>query len=478
MLLGAMALASFTACDDAPAEPPMQSNPEEPVLAAGNIVTTESSFLQNPPAVVNLQDYVDNSLITVINRSKVENLPAGAEVKYYMELSPVADFSQQMHTLNIEFLDTDEGFVDAQRWSSAQIAMFGKNPEKVRHIYYRIPVYVALDGTEYRYESTDYYVGTGELDVRCIDTGFVIYPEYYLLSHATTWQLPAAAAFKFKHSDKDVYDDPVFTYLVEVGENCYWKIASTKTLATQDWSTIYGPADDGDQNFVGKLVENGGAGCIAEAGKYLFTINMESLDYTIEPFNRPEYLCTPNKANGWNQGNSNWMRYFEKIDNDVVVDAYFYGLVRIDPGDGGFKLTDGATWADDKTWGYGGEEGTLKKAPSDNIPVPTKGAYWLIANLEELTYKAVLVESLGVIGGGDWNTQRDLTPNEDFTVFEGDVEINGDWKIRINNDWGYNFGGDLLDPSFEGGNFTEGSGNCHVAVSLAGNWPVITVTPL
>lgn len=472
MLLSAMALAGFTACDDAPAEPPMQSNPEEPVFAVGNITTTLSSFLQNPPQVIDLQEYVDNSLINVVSHDAVKDLPAGAEVKYYMELSPAADFSS-IRTLNIEFLESKDGFVDAQRWSDAQTAMFGKNPEKVREIYYRIPVYVVMDGTEYRYDSPDYYVGSGRLNVRCIDTGFVIYPSYYLLSDATTWELGDVTDFQFKHSDTDVYDDPVFTCLVEVGANCYWKIASTKTVETQDWETVLGPAENGDQNLVGKLVENGGAGCIAEAGKYMFTINMETLDYTIEPFNRPEYLCTPNEINKWTQMSSNWLRYFESEEGDK---AFFYGAVRVDPV-WGFKFTDGDSWDDSKVWGYAGEEGKLTHG-GDNIPLPQTGLYWMTVKLEELTYKAVLIESLGVIGGGDWNNQRNLTPNDDFSVYEGDVEINGDWKIRINDSWDYNFGGELIDPSFEGANFPDAGGNCHVVVDFSGNWPVITVTPL
>lgn len=469
MLLSAMALAGFTACDDAPAEPPMQSNPQEPVIAVGNITTTLTEFLQTPPQVIDLQNYVDNSLINVISRDAVANIPAGAEVKYYMELSPDAAFSSDIHPLDIEFLESNNGFVDAQRWSEAHMAMFGKNPEKVRETYYRIPVYVVMDGTEYRYDSPDYYVGKGRLNVRCIDTGFVIYPSYYLLSDATSWDFNTVTDYQFKHSDEDVYDDPVFTIIVETAGNCYWKIASTKTLETQDWETVYGPADNGDQNFVGKLVENGGAGCIPEPGKYKVTINMETLDYTIGAFNRPEYLCTPNEINAWKQMNSNWLYYSEDK-------AFFYGAVRVDPV-WGFKFTDGDSWDDSKVFGYAGTEGHLTNG-GDNIPLPQKGLYWMTANVDDMTYTAVLVESFGVIGGGDWGAQRNLTPNDDFSAYEGDVNISGEWKIRINDNWDYNFGGDLVNPSLDGANFPDAGGECHVVVDFSGNWPVITVTPL
>ena len=120
LLLSAMALGAFTACDDAPAEPPMQSNPQEPVLTVGDITSTPSLFLTNPPAVVNLADYAaDNGLIPVLTRDEVKNLPAGAEVKYYFQISPVADFSKDVKDINVEFVDNNQGYVDANRWNEA-----------------------------------------------------------------------------------------------------------------------------------------------------------------------------------------------------------------------------------------------------------------------------------------------------------------------------------------------------------------------
>lgn len=464
MLLSALALASFTACDEAPAEPPMQSNPEEPVLAVGDITTTPSAILSTTE-VISLQNYVDDPLIPVLTLDQTKNLPSGSDVKYYFQLSPNADFSGNVQTLDIEFIDSNEGFIDATRWHEAQVAMFGKNPEKARETYFRIPVYVTLDGTEYRYESPDYYVAKGKFDVKCIDTGFVIYPSYYLIGDFCGWDL--SKMVQLKHSDADVYDDPIFSIVVEVSANCYWKVANNLAFEQQSWDGAYywGPAEDGDENLVGKLVNPCMAGKIVEAGKYKFTFNMESMDYTIEPFNRPEYLCTPGGSNGWSQPASQYLYYTEKDGA-----GFFYGLIAVD---GGFKFTDGNSWDNDKTWGAGEGEGTLTQPGSDiNLP-GGKGLYWIQVDLETNTFKAVKVESLGVIGAGDWNTQRNLTPNADNTVWTGDIAVSGGWKIRINDDWAYNLGGDMANPNLDGGDFTaEGS---HVTVDLTHNWPIITV---
>ena len=58
------------------------------------------------------------------------------------------------------------------------------------------------------------------------------------------------------------------------------------------------------------------------------------------------------------------------------------------------------------------------------------------------------------------------------------MTINGEWKLRINDNWDYNFGGELVAPEFNGANFTESPGACHVVVNFTGNWPVIDVQPL
>ncbi|MDY4811312.1 MAG: hypothetical protein SO168_04540 [Muribaculaceae bacterium] len=482
LLLSAMALGAFTACDDAPAEPPMQSNPQEPVLTVGDITSTPSLFLTNPPAVVNLADYAaDNGLIPVLTRDEVKNLPAGAEVKYYFQISPVADFSKDVKDINVEFVDNNQGYVDANRWNEAQIAFFGKNPNKVHTIYYRIPVYVTLDGTEYRYDSTDYYVSKGQLDVKCIDTGFVIYDNYYLLSDCTTWSFDDITNFKFDHSDADVYDDPVFTYSLTVPADksaCYLKIAPQNAVDVaaeggNGWDYVYGSLTDGDENLEGNLTDtNPGAIKLASPGNYIITINMEDLTYKLELLTRPQYLYTPGAVNGWQFPDCSLMQYDENVG--------YYGIFAVT---GGFKICTATTWADADTYGAAADHqsdltGTFD-SPGKDITIPN-GFYYAFAKYDEATgklttYTFTEVTSVGLIGSfpaSGWN-DVEMTTADGGITWTATAEFNaGDkFKIRVNHDWdGFNLGADQNNP----GKYVYKGGD--IVVDEAGTYTVTLVT--
>ena len=94
------------------------------------------------------------------------------------------------------------------------------------------------------------------------------------------WKMETA--IKFKHSDKDVYDDPYFTVSVEVPDNCYWKVVPKSSLGNWDGS-IWGVAVDGDESTEGKLINKGAqAAKIAKGGWYRFTINMMENEYKVD----------------------------------------------------------------------------------------------------------------------------------------------------------------------------------------------------
>ena len=129
--------------------------------------------------------------------------------------------------------------VDAAAWNTAHLSLFGKSP-KVKKVYYRVPVYVTVNGSDYRLQSQDYYAAEGTIDETCMDAGFVIYDNYYLLGSNATWNLTQADVdpFKFNHSDADVYDDPVFTIGFKVTQeelDAKAEPAVTKTSKVSSW---------------------------------------------------------------------------------------------------------------------------------------------------------------------------------------------------------------------------------------------------
>lgn len=452
LLLGALGLMAAS-CDDAPEAPKPQENPQEPILTAGDITSATDGALSSAE-VLSLEDYRTASGIPVMKLTEAKSLPEGAAVEYKVELAAKEDFSGKVITLTTKAGEDGVYTADPYQWNDAHVALFGKSP-KVKTVYYRVPVYVNLDGSNYRYESESYYAATGSVEETCMDQGFVIENEYFLIGNLNDWKLDKTIAFT--HSDADVYDDPVFVATFKVtqdvldasGGGCYWKIAPLSAVDTQNWDAVYGPEVDGDASLTGMLVEKGQAGKITLAGNYKMTINMESLEYTIEKLARPEYLYTPGDANGWNQLNSSWMQYDKKNEPSKG----YFGVFPVKAG--GFKVCAEPNWDNETTYGAVSEtpanSGTFVLGQDGkNIITTAPGVFWASAQYDEdkgelTTYEFTPVTRIGVIGSFEasgWGGDVEMTPNEDNTVWTVEVAMAADneWKVRFNNGWDYSLG--------------------------------------
>ncbi|WP_300949136.1 hypothetical protein, partial [uncultured Duncaniella sp.] len=290
MLLGVVGLLTASCAETI--EPAMpQSNPQEEILKNVTVTSAKDGAIASD-AVIQLTDYKATGKVPVMKLIDATNLVGGVTVSYKIEISPNADFSES------RILDTTPGttpetkdifYADVFDWNDAHISFFGRNPKKDQTGYDRVPVYLDLDGANFRYDSFSYYAATGTIKEMCIDSGFEIEESYYLLSDATSWKLDNAgemAQFKFDHSDMGVYDDPVFTISFKVTKpDTYWKIAPQSIVGTTDWSKVVGTEINGDTAMDGKLTaENAQAGKIVEPGFYSLTINMESMTYELIKF--------------------------------------------------------------------------------------------------------------------------------------------------------------------------------------------------
>lgn len=456
LMLGLLGMMSAS-CDDAPEAPKPQENPQEPIFAVGDITSATDGVLASA-TVLDLESYREKSGIPVMKAPETKNLPEGAVVSYKVQLCAAQDFSGKIMTLDTKVADDGAYTVDPFEWDAAHVALFGKSP-KVKTAYYRVPVYVVLDGSNYRYDSDSYYAASGTIEETCMDQGFVIENAYYFIGNLTDWAL--ATTYPFVHqSDKDVYDDPVFVATFKVpqavldanGGGCYWKIAPQSAIDSQEWTTVVGPETDGDTSLKGKLTDNNPqAGKITEAGNYKMTINMESMEYTIEKLLRPEYLYTPGGANGWNQENSAWMQY----DNKNEKSKGYYGLFPVT--DAGFKVSLEKKWNNATDYGAETEdpadEGTFVLGEgAKNIHPAAPGMYWMSVQYDDeqgilKTYKMTAITRVGIIGSfaaSGWGSDVAMSANDDMTVWTAEVELakNNEWKVRFNNGWDISLGGE------------------------------------
>ena len=274
----------------------------------------------------------------------------------------------------------------------------------------------------------------------------------------------------FKHSDKDVYDDPVFTITFETTKaDQYWKIIPKKNVdAGNFWAAgVVGPKVDGDDSMTG-LLTNGDAkaGKIAKAGKYKLSINMMDYSYTLEEVNYDPFIYFIGSTDGWK---SNDQKLALVDDAKGVYTGYVY---LADPNAAGFEFKfqrAQGNW--DTAIGAGtfvSFGGAAIGVDNGNIGVNAgEGVYYMDVNLSEGTITATKVETMGMIGTfNDWAGDAPMTWNAEEYCFEAtNAGVTADgWKFRVNGGWDINLGGSL-------NNLTAGGDNLKVAGNTVKLYP-------
>ena len=273
----------------------------------------------------------------------------------------------------------------------------------------------------------------------------------------------------FKHSDKDVYDDPVFTITFETTKaNQYWKIIPKKNVdAGNFWAAgVVGPKVDGDDSMTG-LLTNGDAkaGKIAKAGKYKLTINMMDYSYTLEEVNYDPFIYFIGATDGWKKAEQ---KLALVDDAKGVYTGYLYCA---DPNGWGnqFKFQRVAgSWDNEINSGAFSTFSGAATSEGGNIGVNAgEGVYYFDVNLGEGTITATKVETMGMIGTfNNWDGDAVMTWNAEEYCFEAtNVGVTADgWKFRVNGGWDINLGGSL-------NNLTAGGDNLKVAGNTVKLYP-------
>ena len=273
----------------------------------------------------------------------------------------------------------------------------------------------------------------------------------------------------FKHSDKDVYDDPVFTITFETTKaNQYWKIIPKKNVdAGNFWAAgVVGPKVDGDDSMTG-LLTNGDAkaGKIAKAGKYKLSINMMDYSYTLEEVNYDPFIYFVGATDGW----KNAEQKLALVDDAKgVYTGYLYCA---DPNGWGnqFKFQRVAgSWDNEINSGAFSTFSGAATSEGGNIGVNAgEGVYYFDVNLGEGTITATKVETMVIIGGfNNWAGDAVMTWNAEEYCYEAtNVGVTADgWKFRVNGEWDINLGGSL-------NNLTAGGSDIKVAGNTVKLYP-------
>lgn len=448
ILLGMTLLMSMVSCtEDYTDWGNPQTNPEEEAVSFGDGSVT-------PVDVINLADVTGDKV-------KVASIVAPTSTKDTYTPSFKINFDGQSFDI-----DADGNMATAEL-TSYIVDKWGKRPTE-RDIDATLDAWVSNGSTAVKMATS------ATFQVKAIPEAPVIEDGYYLVGDMfnveAVGDAPAvdgwntvSAKQAFKHSDKDVYDDPVFTITFETTkDNQYWKIIPKKNVdAGNFWAAgVVGPKVDGDDSMTG-LLTNGDAkaGKIAKAGKYKLTINMMDYSYTLEEVNYDPFIYFIGSTDGWSSSDQ---KLALVDDAKGVYTGYVYVA---DPKGAGlqFKFQRVAgSWDNEINAGAFVSFGGAATDESGNIGVNAgEGVYYFDVNLSEGTITATKVETMGMIGGfNNWDGDAKMKWNAEEYCFEATFEapnvgVTADgWKFRVNGDWAINLGGSLNNLTAGGDNIT------------------------
>ena len=423
-----------------------QTNPQEDAVAFGNGSVT-------PVDVINLAN---------VTEEKVQVASIVAPTSSNADYTPIIKINLGDKTFDID----NDGKMATADLASYISETHGKRPIE-RDIDATLDAWISNGSTVVKMATSETF------QVKAIPVAPVIDEGYYLVgdmfnvegvgdAKVDGWNTVSAKQ-AFKHSDKDVYDDPIFTLTFETKKaDQYWKIIPKKNGdAGNIWAAgVVGPKVDGDDSMTGLLTsDNPKAGKIAKAGKYKLTINMMDYSYTIEEVNYDPFIYFIGSTDGWSSSD-------QKLALVDEAKGVYTGYVYVaDPNGAGlqFKFQRVAGKWDNEI--NAGEFNTFSDAATNeggNIGVKAgEGVYYFDVNLGEGTITATKVETMGIIGGfNNWGGDAVMTWNAKEYCFEAtNVGVTADgWKFRINGGWDINLGGSL-------NNLTAGGDN----IAVAGN---------
>ena len=162
-----------------------------------------------------------------------------------------------------------------------------------------------LSGTmDYRYnlggDHSFHVTGAKKLKItlNMMDYSYTIEPiniadAYYLIGGPGEWTAESAMTMQFSHSEKDVLEDPVFTYVLEGGQDLWFAFGDKEAIEAVGngvWNLLYGTTGDNMElsgSFKRRIDLDGdhSFNVYGNAEKYIFSINMAEMTYEITPIN-------------------------------------------------------------------------------------------------------------------------------------------------------------------------------------------------
>lgn len=453
-LLYALALAtSMVACTDDYTDwgTPQQNDPEAIKSASLTVTAAET---------IDFATLTDDDEYVTIFTSPAATADEGAKVEGYTVTL------DNKYTLPVT-INQNKGQVVTADLENALINLYGRRPTE-RTMSGLVKAYVKnTDGMT--------VTPTTTVAIKATPLAPVIEDAYYLVGAPNNWSWKNSD-FKFNHSDKDVYDDPIFTLIFAspTDENgnrvdCWFKINPKSAFENgTETSGTLGCATDGSTDLEGTLVPKGETTCGAMnlpasdgAKFYKLTLNMLDYTYKVEILNFEEFIYVPGNHQNWTPETAPRL-------HGPGFDGIYTGFSCLN---GGFKFTKGPGWGyGEYNWGSftSHPEGFTGEGGGD-ITCTTKGFYFIKANVADGTLEATPT-TWGIIGdatANGWDSDQDMTWNEEKHCWCATITLtDGTIKFRANDGWDINFGGNPENLNAGGDNIPVTAGTYDIDLYL------------
>ena len=313
----------------------------------------------------------------------------------------------------------------------------------------------------------------GETTVKAIPVAPQISQHYYLIGAPSAWD-PTCVTMPFNHSDKDVYEDPIFTIVFPIADGETWfAVTDDITVEKNDWSQVFGCAEgNGNNGAEGSLkrradLTDDGSFKVVVNGDAKFikmTLNMMEYTYKIEKLNFAEFIYVPGNHQGWSAEKAPAL---QSPNFDGVYVGYTYL-------NGNFKFTKERNWNAEYNFNdFAVKDDIFFNNDGSNINISEEGFYQIKADVASSNLSAMKT-TWSIIGSatGDpnWGTDLEMTyvAEDESWTYTGALTA-GEFKFRANKDWALSFGGASFDDltSDNGANLKiEEDGNYEVKFFL------------
>lgn len=441
ILLGMTLLMSMVSCtEDYTDWGNPQSNPKEEAVSFGNGSVT-------PVDVINLAD---------VKTEKVKVASIVAPTSSNAAYTPTYKINIGGRAFDIDA----EGNMAKADLVNYIVDKFGKRPTE-RDIDATLDAWVSNGATAVKMATSKTFQIKAVPEAPFIDAAYYLVGDMFTTDDVDGWNTISDKQ-TFKHSDKDVYEDPIFTITFETTKaDQYWKIIPKANVDAGNTNAsaagVVGPKVDGEDSMTGSLTNGDAkAGKIAKAGKYKLTLNMMDYTYTFEEVKYDPFIYFIGATDGWKSSD-------QKLALVDEAKGVYTGYVYVaDPNGAGlqFKFQRVAgSWDNEINAGtFNTFSDAATTNENGNIGVNAgEGVYYFDVNLGEGTIKATKVETMGIMGQfNGWSSDAVMTWNAEEYCFEAtNVGVTADgWKFRVNGGWDINLGGSLNNLTAGGDNIT------------------------